>query len=96
VHEAKPSEAPFCRAQAPDVGEHQLAGVTDDDVVDLARSMDERAHLPPGLDGRFDERARELGGRDVVDRDAAPVNALERLRRGGGEPGLVAVDFDGG
>ena len=94
VHEAQPAEAPFGRAQAPDVRQHQLPGVADDHVVDLARAVHERADLPPRLDGGLDERARQLGRRDVVGRNAAPVDALERPERRRREAGLVAVDFD--
>jgi hypothetical protein len=81
VHEAEAAETTFGRAKAADVREHQLSRVSDDDVIDLARAMDERADLTPGLDARRDERARQLRGRNVVERDAAPINALERLRR---------------
>jgi hypothetical protein len=81
VDETKAAEAPFRGAEAPDVREHQLSGVTDDDVIDLAGAMDERADLTPRLDARGDERARQLRGRNVVERDATPINALERLRR---------------
>jgi hypothetical protein len=80
VDETEAAEAPLGRAETPDVREHELAGVADDDPLDLPRSMDQRADLTPRLDARFDERARELGGRDVVDGDAAPIDALERLR----------------
>ena len=52
VHEAQAAEAPLGRAQAPDVGEHQLPGVPDDDVVDLPRAVHEHADLPARLDGR--------------------------------------------
>ena len=95
VHEAQAAEAPLGGAQAADVGQHQLAGVADDDVVDLPRAMDEDAHLPARLERDGRERASQLGGRDVVDRDAAAVEALEGVQRRGSEAGLVAVDFDG-
>jgi hypothetical protein len=95
VHEAKAAKAPLGGAQAADVGEHQLPGVTDDDVVDLPGAMNERAYLAPGLARSVEQRARELGRRDVLDGDAAPVDALERLDRLRGEPRLVAIDFDG-
>ena len=94
VHEAKPAEAPLGGAEAPDVRQHQLAGVADDDVVDLARAMDEHADLAARLDAGLDERARELGRRDVRRGDAPAVDALERLRGGGREPGGVAVELD--
>lgn len=83
VHEAKPAEASLRGAKATDIRQHQLAGVTDDDVVDLSRSMNERAHLASGLDTGGDEGTRELGRRDVRCGNAAPINALERLRRRG-------------
>ena len=75
-------------------GQHQLAGVADDDVVDLARAVDEDAHLPPRLDRDRRERPRQLRRRDVVGGHATPVEALERAQRRGGEARLVAVDFD--
>jgi hypothetical protein len=55
----------------------------------------EHADLPARLDGRLDERLRQLGGGDVLGGDAAAVEALEGARRGGRKPGLVAVDLDG-
>jgi hypothetical protein len=94
VHEAEPTEAALGSAQAADVREHQLPGVTDDDVVDLARAMDEDADLTARLDAGLDERPRELGRCDVRSGDATPVEALEGLRCGGREPGGVAVELD--
>jgi hypothetical protein len=57
--------------------------------------MDERPNLPPGLDRRFDERPRQLGGGDVLDRDAPAIDALERLDRRRREAAPVSVEFDG-
>jgi hypothetical protein len=85
VNEAKATEASLGRAEASDVREHEAPRVTDDDVIDLTRSMDERADLTSRLDARFHERADELGRGDVRDGDAAPVDALQRLRGRRGE-----------
>jgi hypothetical protein len=57
--------------------------------------VDEHPDLPSGLDRERGERAGQLGRGDVVTRDAALVEALERAQRGGPEPGRVAEDFDG-
>jgi hypothetical protein len=55
MDQAEASEASLGSAEAADVREHEAARVADDDVVDLARTMDERALLTSGLDARFDE-----------------------------------------
>jgi hypothetical protein len=57
--------------------------------------MDERAYLAPRLERGIEERAGQLGGRDVLDRDAPAVDAFERLDRLGREPVRAAVEFDG-
>jgi hypothetical protein len=82
MHEPEPSEASLRSAKSADVGEHQPSRVADDDVVDLTRAVDERADLPPRLMRRLGERCRELGRRELRQRDAAPVDALVRLDRG--------------
>jgi hypothetical protein len=55
MDEAEAAEAALSGAQAADVGKHELAGVTDDDVVDLAGPVDEDADLAAGLDAGLDE-----------------------------------------
>ena len=87
------AEAPLGGAQAADVRQHQLRRVADDDVVDLARAVHERADLPPGLVGRVGERLDQLGRGDALEGDPAPVDALEGLGGAGREAGGVAVDF---
>jgi hypothetical protein len=57
--------------------------------------MDEHPDLTPRLERHGGERPGQLGGRKVVDRDAAAIEPLEGLEGGRGETGLVAVDFDG-
>ena len=81
VHQPQRRETPLGGAQAPDVREDQLGRVAHDDVVDLARAVDERAHLPARLPRRLAERAQELGRRHPLERDLAPVNVLEGLDR---------------
>jgi hypothetical protein len=55
MDEAEAAEAALGGAQAADVGEHELSGVTNDDVVDLAGSVDEDTDLAAGLDAGLDE-----------------------------------------
>jgi hypothetical protein len=56
--------------------------------------MDEHAHLPTDLDGYGDERPRQLRGRDVIGRDAAPVKAFEGPQRRRRQAARVAEDLD--
>src|SRR5436305_4584322 len=58
--------------------------------------MHEDADLPSGLHRSVDERARQLRRRDVVERNASPVKALERLRRVRREAGRISVELDVG
>src|SRR5262249_55209820 len=67
--------------------------VAHDDVVDLARSMDERADLPPCLLGRLGERSKKLGRRHPLERDFAAVDVLEGLDRAPREAPCIPVDF---
>jgi hypothetical protein len=94
VDEAEPAEPSFGGPKPADVRKHEAAGVANDDVVDLARTMDERADLTTGLDARFDERTDELGRSQIRERDASSIDALERLRRRRRETGGVSVEFD--
>jgi hypothetical protein len=43
--------------------------------------VDQNAHLATGLERHADQGARQLGRREVVDGDAATVEALERAER---------------
>ena len=93
VHEAERAEAPRRRAEAADVGQHELGRVADDHELDLARAMHERADLPPRFARGLGERPHELRRRDLRERDAPPVDALEELRRLRAEARRVAVEF---
>jgi hypothetical protein len=95
VHEAQSTEAPLGRAQASDVGEHQLRGVADDDAVDLAGAVHEHAHLAPDFERNGGERAGKLGVRDVVGGHATPREAFQRAQGRWRQTGLVAEDVDG-
>jgi hypothetical protein len=81
VDEAQAAEASLRGAQASDVREHEPTRVADDDVIDLTRTMDERAYLTSRLDARLDEGANELGRSEIGERNASTIDALERLRR---------------
>ena len=65
VDEPEGAEAAGGGAEAADVREHQLGGVADDDVVDLARAMHEGADLP-ALKGRNFRIGHRLGGRPFL------------------------------
>ena len=94
VHETKSTKASFGRAQTSDVRKHEPLRVTDDDVVDLSRAMHERTDLPPRLDAREHERAKQLLRADVGSGHAPPIDALESLRCRRRKTRGVAVEFD--
>jgi hypothetical protein len=85
VHEAQAAEPSLGGAQAADVGQIELAGVADDDGVDLAGAMDEDAHLTARLERDASQGTSQFRRGDVVERDAAPVEALEGVQRRGGQ-----------
>jgi hypothetical protein len=94
VDQPQPAEPAFRRAQAPDVRQNELRRIADDDVVDLSRTVNEDADLPPGLERDRSERSRQLGGGDVVGRNATPVQALERAQGRRRQAGRVSVDLN--
>ncbi len=87
---AKSSRAP---TQTADVGEQELRRVTDDDVVDVPRAIDEHSDLPTGRVRDLRERTGELVGGQLVERDAAPIDALKGLRLGRAQARCVPMDF---
>ena len=87
-----PRKRPSAARRRPMSGSISLRRVADDDVVDLARAVDERADLAARLERGLARATMQLGRRDVLERDPAPVDALERLRRVRAEPGGVSVE----
>jgi hypothetical protein len=79
----RPRKRPLGRAQAADVGQHELGRVADDDVLHLAPRLTSTPTCRPVASSvrGFDEGARELGRAMRSRGDAAAVDALER--RGG-------------
>jgi hypothetical protein len=94
MHQPQRAEATFGGAQAADVRQHHRGGVADDDAIDVAGAVNERAHLAPRLTRRLGQRTHELGRDDAIVRHPATVNPLERADRARGEPRLVPVKFD--
>ena len=74
---AQAAEAPLADARALEVGPLDAARVADDDRLDVALAVDERADLPPRLVRKLGELARELGRDDLLRRDAARVELLD-------------------
>ena len=74
---AQAAEAPLADARALEVGPLDAARVADDDRLDVALAVDERADLPPRLVRELGELARELGRDDLLRRDAPRVELLD-------------------
>jgi hypothetical protein len=77
VDGAQAAEAPLADAGALEVWPLDAARVADDDRLDVALAVDERADLPPRLVRELGELARELGRDDLLRRDAARVELLD-------------------
>jgi hypothetical protein len=86
VDGAQAAEAPLADARALQVGPLDAARVADDDRLDVALAVDERADLPPRLVRKLGELARELGRDDLLRRDAARVELLDAPELVGLEP----------
>jgi hypothetical protein len=67
--------------------------VADDDVLDVPPAVDERADLPVDLGGELREGARELGGDDLIGRDAAAVEVEKPFLFARLEAGGVSVEL---
>ena len=77
VDGAQAAEAVLADARALEVGPLDAARVADDDGLDVALAVDERADLPARLVRKLGELARELGRDDLLRRDAARVELLD-------------------
>jgi hypothetical protein len=77
VDGAKAAEATLADARALEVGPLHSTRVADDDVLDVALAVYERADLPPRLVRKLGELPRELGRDDLLRRDAARVELLD-------------------
>jgi hypothetical protein len=91
VDGAQAAEAPLADARALEVGPLDAARVADDDGLDVALAVDERAYLPPRLVRELGELARELGRDDLLRRDAARVELLDAPELVRLEPLCVAL-----
>jgi hypothetical protein len=94
VHEPERAEAALGGAKATDVREHELSGIADDHGVDLTGAMDQNADLTACLERSVDERAHELGGRQMLDRNASTIEPEKRPLRGRRKSGGIAVKLD--
>jgi hypothetical protein len=77
VYGAQAAESALADARALEVGPLHAARVADDDVLDVALAVDERAYLPPRLVRKLGELPRELGRDDLLRRDAPRVELLD-------------------
>jgi hypothetical protein len=91
VDGAQAAEATLADARALEVGPLDAARVADDDRLDVALAVDERADLAPRLVRELGELARELGRDDLLRRDAARVELLDAPKLVGLEPLRVAL-----
>ena len=92
VHQAQTTEPPGASAQATDVGQHQLAGIADDDVADAAVAGKEHSDLAADLRRHGGEMARQLAVDHPFGRHAPAEGALERLALRRGQSLQVAAD----
>ena len=79
MHQPQAAEAGTAAAQAPDVGQHQMGRVADDDVADGAVAFQENTDLAPQVAGDLAQVLRELAGDHSIRRHAPPVGTLERF-----------------
>ena len=77
VDGAQAAEAPLADARALEVGPLDAACVADDDRLDVALAVNERAYLAARLVRQLGELTRELGCDDLLRRDAARVELLD-------------------
>jgi hypothetical protein len=77
VDGAQAPEATFADARALEVGPFDAARVADDDRLDVALAINERAYLSARLMRKLRELARELWRDDLLRRDAARVELLD-------------------
>jgi hypothetical protein len=79
VDEANAAQPARTAAEPPEIRQHDLRGVADHDVLDRAAAVDQHADLAMQAGGERAELRRQFGGHDVGRRDAAPVQAFQRL-----------------
>jgi hypothetical protein len=84
VHQTYAAETTRRRAQAAEVGQHELGGIAYDDEFDGARSAEQDAHLPACRMRNVAQGARQLRGDELIGGDTSAVEALQRFifRRG--------------
>jgi uncharacterized ferredoxin-like protein len=88
---AQAAEASLADARALQVGPFDAPRVADDDRLDVALAVDERADLATRLMREFRELARELGRDDLLRRDATRVELFDATQLVGLEPLRVAL-----
>jgi hypothetical protein len=95
VHEAQATETARGGAEAADVGQHQLVGVADDDMLDGPGAVHEYAHLAPRGGRRLCEGARQLRRRNPIGGNPAAKDALQCAALAGAQACGVAGELDG-
>jgi len=93
VHEAYASKAAGRGAQAAEVGEHQLGSIAYDHELDGTSAADQHADLPARRVRNFAHRTGQLGGHQLIGRDASAIQALERVVFGRGQT-LGIAEYD--
>ncbi|MFL6254477.1 MAG: hypothetical protein ACJ74T_05620 [Pyrinomonadaceae bacterium] len=83
---AQAAKASLADARALEVGPLDAACVADDDRLDVALAVDERADLAPRLVRKLGELARELGRDDLLRRDAPRVEFFDAPQLVGLQP----------
>jgi hypothetical protein len=83
VHESQAAKATIRCAEPSNVRKVQFPSVAHDYVVDLPRTMDENAYLPPSLERRSRKISRQLGGCNITRRHPSAIKTLEGFVRGG-------------
>jgi hypothetical protein len=82
MHQPQAPQGTLAEREGGEVGEHDAAGITDNDVGNAAGAGDENAYLTSDLGGLLGEEPREFRGNDRVLLDAPPVDPLKMMDLG--------------
>ena len=93
MHQAQAAQTARASAEASQVREHDLRGVTDDHVLDRTAAIDQHADLAMQLGALQRELAGELDGDHLGRRDTAAIQTLEGFDLARLEPAQVPGDL---
>jgi hypothetical protein len=94
--QADPAEALGSGTPRAEVGQEDPGGVADHDLVDLALAVEEDPEPTTGLAGQLRQAAGEGRADELLPVHPAPIERLEGLGVGGGEPDGAAEEGDQG